>query len=113
MLLDRHDPDDSSLVAWPDLPPEPLARLKSLPFWDIAVSTEAAAAIRTQALAEASDDPLITEAVALNAFEERRHKELLPRRAMAAQRPPAQCRASCRAASGRRRRPPERRATGA
>jgi hypothetical protein len=79
MLLHTHDPYDPSLIAWPDLPPEPLARLRSLPFWDIAVRTEGDAAIRMQALAEASDDELIAEAVALNAFEERRHKELLHR----------------------------------
>jgi hypothetical protein len=79
MLLDTHDPYDPSLIAWPDLPPEPLARLRSLPFWDIAVGTEGDAAIRMQALADTSDDPLIAEAIALNAFEERRHKEVLHR----------------------------------
>jgi hypothetical protein len=79
MLLDTHDRYDPSLIAWPDLPPEPLARLRSLPFWDMAVRTEGDAAVRMQALAEASDDPLIAEAVALNAFEERRHKEVLHR----------------------------------
>jgi hypothetical protein len=79
MLLDTHDPYDPSLIAWPDLPPEPLGRLKALPFWDIAVGTEGDAAIRMQALAEVSDDPLIAEAVALNAFEERRHKAVLHR----------------------------------
>jgi hypothetical protein len=65
------------VIAWPALAPDALARLNGLPFWDIAVATEEKAARRMQALADMTDDPLIREAVALNAFEERRHKDVL------------------------------------
>src|SRR5665213_288296 len=77
MLLDSYDPYRPAVIAWPALAPEALARLTGLPFWDIAVATEEKAARRMQALADTTDDPLIREAVALNAFEERRHKDVL------------------------------------
>jgi len=79
MLLDSFDPYRPAVIAWPELAPDALARLTSLPFWDLAVETEEIAARRMQALADVTDDPLIREAVALNAFEERRHKEVLGR----------------------------------
>jgi hypothetical protein len=77
MLLDSYDPYRPAVIAWPDLAPDALARVTGLPFWDIAVETEEAAGRRMQALADATDDKLIHDAVALNAFEERRHKEVL------------------------------------
>ena len=77
MLLDTFDPYRPAVIAWPDLAPDALARLTGLPFWDVALATEEMAGRRMQALADATDDPLIREAVALNAFEERRHKEVL------------------------------------
>jgi hypothetical protein len=77
MLLDSFDPYRPAVIAWPALAPDALARVTGLPFWDIAVETEEMAARRMQALADATTDPLIREAVALNAFEERRHKDVL------------------------------------
>jgi len=77
MLLDTYDPYRPAVIAWPALAPDALARLTGLPFWDVALATEESAGRRMQALADATDDPLIREAVALNAFEERRHKEVL------------------------------------
>jgi hypothetical protein len=77
MLLDSFDPYRPAVIAWPILAPDALARLVGLPFWDIAVATEERAARRMEALADITRDPLIREAVALNAFEERRHKEVL------------------------------------
>src|SRR5262249_46574799 len=52
-------------------------RLTSLPFWDVAVQTEGFASARVQRLADTLKDPLLKEAVALNAFEEARHKNVL------------------------------------
>jgi hypothetical protein len=43
----------------------------------VAVETEENAGARMQALADATADPLIRKAVALNAFEERRHRDVL------------------------------------
>ncbi len=77
MLLDSFDPYRPAVIAWPSLAPDALQRLVGLPFWDIAVNTEERAARRMEALAGASRDPLIRKAVALNAWEERRHKEVL------------------------------------
>lgn len=77
MLLDTFDPYRPAAIDWPKLNDDALHRLTSLPFWDIAVRTEGYAASRVKALAEATDDPLLKEAVALNAFEEQRHKDVL------------------------------------
>ena len=77
MLLDSYDPYKPAVIDWPTLAPDALARLTGLPFWDVAVRTEESASRRMDALAGATGDPLIREAVALNAFEERRHKEVL------------------------------------
>jgi hypothetical protein len=77
MFLDSYDPYKPAVIDWPKLAPDALARLTGLPFWDIAVRTEESAGRRMDALAQASDDPLIREAVSLNAFEERRHKDVL------------------------------------
>lgn len=77
MLLDSFDPYKPAVIPWPVLDDAALERLTSLPFWNIAVQTESQTAMRMQAAADATADPLIREAIALNAFEERRHKEVL------------------------------------
>jgi hypothetical protein len=77
MLLDTHDPYKPAIMEWPRLEGDALARLTSLPIWDIAVATEGQAALNVQAYAEQLSDPLLEEAVTLDAFEERRHKEVL------------------------------------
>jgi len=77
MLLDSFDPYRPAIIAWPELAPDVRARLVGLPFWDVALETEENAGTRMQALADATTDPLLREALALNAFEERRHKEVL------------------------------------
>jgi hypothetical protein len=77
MLLDTHDPYKPAAIPWPRLDDAALARLTGLPIWKLAVETEGYASVRMQAMAEITDDPLIREAIALNAFEERRHKKVL------------------------------------
>jgi hypothetical protein len=77
MLLDTYDPYKPAIIPWPALSGPDLARLTSLPFWTIAVQTEGVTALRMQSFADTITDPLIREAVSLNAFEERRHKEVL------------------------------------
>jgi hypothetical protein len=77
LLLDTFDPYRPAVIEWPTLDREARGRLVSLPFWDVAIETEENAGLRMQALADATGDPLIRKAVALNAFEERRHKDLL------------------------------------
>jgi hypothetical protein len=77
MLLDTYDPYKPAVIDWPRLDGAALARLTALPFWDIAVETELHTSRNMQAIADATGDPLIREAIALNAFEERRHKDVL------------------------------------
>ena len=77
MLLDTFDPYKPAIIPWPTLAPDALARLTGLPFWDIAVETELHTSKNMQAIADTTKDPLIREAIALNAFEERRHKVVL------------------------------------
>ena len=77
MFLDSFDPYKPAVIDWPKLSGDALHRLTSLPFWGIAVETEGHASITMQTAADQMTDPLIREAVALNAFEERRHKEVL------------------------------------
>lgn len=77
MLLDTFDAYKPAIIEWPTLEPDALQRITSLPFWDVAVQTEGFASIRVQRLADNINDTLLKEAVALNAFEEARHKHVL------------------------------------
>lgn len=77
MLLDTFDAYKPAIIEWPELEPDALQRITSLPFWDVAVQTEGYASIRVQRLADNISDTLLKEAVALNAFEEARHKHVL------------------------------------
>jgi hypothetical protein len=77
LLLDTFDPYRPAVIPWPQLAPDALDRLKNLGFWDLALETEENAGRRMQALADVTHDPLIHRAIALNAFEERRHKAVL------------------------------------
>ena len=77
MLIDTHNPYRPSIVDWPILEPEARDRLVSLPIWDIAMQTEGNASLRVLSYAETIKDPLLREAVAIDGFEETRHKQVL------------------------------------
>jgi len=77
MLLDTHDPYRPAVLDWPKLGPDALGRLTSLPIWDIAVQTEGRASIRVLTYAQTVKDPLLREAIEMNAAEESRHKVVL------------------------------------
>jgi hypothetical protein len=77
VLTGYYDPYKPAVIAWPTLSPDAKKRLTDLPFWDIAVHTEGYASTRMQAMADSVADPTIKEAIALNAFEEARHKHVL------------------------------------
>lgn len=77
LLLDTHNPYKPAVIEWPPLDPEARERLTSLPIWDIAVQTEGKARIRVLSYGEQMNDPLLREAIGLDAFEEGRHKEVL------------------------------------
>ena len=77
MFADTFNPYKPSVITWPELDPEALERLTSLPIWDIAVTTETKARARMLAYGEALDDPVWREAIGRNGWEEGRHKEVL------------------------------------
>ena len=77
MLLDTHNPYKPAVIQWPQLAPDALARVTGLPIWDIAVQTEGRASIRVQRFAETVGEPLLRQALDMNAGEEARHKIVL------------------------------------
>jgi hypothetical protein len=76
-FIDSHVPFDPASVRWPELDDDSLTRLRSLPFWHEAVSTERRTACTIQARAKVEADPLLQQAIALQAYEEQRHANLL------------------------------------
>jgi len=76
-LLTTFDPYRPAVIDWPALEPAALERLKFLPIWDIAVQTEGKAGLRVATYGEQVSDLSLKRAIALNAFEERRHKHVL------------------------------------
>jgi hypothetical protein len=79
MFRETFNPYRPSVLDWPNLEPDALERIVSLPIWDIAVQTEGRARLRMAAYAATVNEPDIREALALNAWEESRHKEVLSR----------------------------------
>lgn len=79
MFRDTFNPYRPAVLDWPELAPAALARIVALPIWDIAVQTEGKARLRMAAYAATVADPEMRAALALNAWEENRHKEVLAR----------------------------------
>ncbi|HEV2263239.1 MAG TPA: hypothetical protein VGR79_01770, partial [Stellaceae bacterium] len=77
MLLDTFNPYKPAVIDWPALDPDARDRLVSLPIWDIAVQTEGKAKLRVATYGDTVSDKLLKEAIALNGFEEGRHKDVL------------------------------------
>ena len=76
-LLDTHDPYRPRILDWPELEPDTKAKILGLPIWDIAVQTEGRAGMFVRTYGEMVHDPLLREAVEMDAFEEARHKQVL------------------------------------
>jgi hypothetical protein len=76
-LLDTHNPYKPAVIDWPQLEQDARERLVSLPIWDVAVQTEGRARLNVASYAAVTRDPLLREAIELNAFEEGRHKQVL------------------------------------
>jgi hypothetical protein len=77
MFHETFNPYKPSVIDWPRLDAAALERLTSLPIWDIAVQTEGKARLRMQCYAASLRDQAWREALALNGWEEGRHKEVL------------------------------------
>jgi hypothetical protein len=76
-FIHTHIPYNVAALPWPELDEQSLARLRALPFWEEAISTERATAAKVQAQAQLETDPLLREAVTLQGYEEARHSALL------------------------------------
>lgn len=79
MFRETFNPYRPAVLDWPALAPATLARIVALPIWDIAVQTEGKARLRMAVYAGTVPDPGMRDALALNAWEEHRHKEVLSR----------------------------------
>ena len=77
MFHETFNPYKPSVIDWPRLDAAALERLTSLPIWDIAVQTEGKARLRMQCYADSLRDQAWREALALNGWEEGRHKQVL------------------------------------
>jgi hypothetical protein len=77
MLLETHNPYRPAVINWPKLEPEALARVTSLPIWDMAVQTEGRASARVAAFAARERDPGLRAALEMDGGEEARHKVVL------------------------------------
>jgi hypothetical protein len=76
-FLDSHLTYEPETISWPQLDEEALARLRGIPFWRVALETERQAGVMVGAFAKTVKDPLIQQAIALQAQEESRHGRLL------------------------------------
>jgi hypothetical protein len=76
-FIDTHKPFRPEEIVWPDLDAESRARLAALPIWDEAVNTEAMTALVVETMARTEPDPVLSEAIALQGYEEGRHAALL------------------------------------
>jgi hypothetical protein len=78
-FVETHDPFRPADIVWPDVDAEGLQRLKSLPVWNEAARTEAATAVKVQALGRTETDPVLAQAIALQGYEEGRHADVIQR----------------------------------
>jgi hypothetical protein len=76
-LLTTFDPYRPAIVDWPQLDDETRRKITGLPIWDIAVQTEGRAGQNVTAYRDTVKDPLLMRAIALDSFEESRHKVVL------------------------------------
>jgi hypothetical protein len=76
-FVDTFHPYEVRDIRWPDLDAGEVQRLRALPFWGEAVTSERTAGARVHAMAEVEPDPLLREAIAMQAYEEKRHAALL------------------------------------
>jgi hypothetical protein len=79
MFRETFNPYRPAVLDWPQLEPQARERIVSLPIWDIAVQTEGKARLRMAAYAATIAEPQMRNALALNAWEENRHKDVLSR----------------------------------
>lgn len=77
IFIETHRPFKPEDLNWPDLDDIQRQRLIDLPIWDYAVHTERQVHHKLAAYAEQVKDPVLKEAIALQAYEEGRHADTL------------------------------------
>ena len=76
-FIDTHKKFVPEELPWPDLDKATIERLANFPIWDYAVHTEHQVFNKLIAYSEEEPDPLLKEALALQAYEEKRHADIL------------------------------------
>ena len=76
-FIDTHKVFKFEDLSWPDLSEETIKKLMGFPIWDHAVYTESQVFVKFKAYADTEKDPLLREALELQALEEKRHADLL------------------------------------
>jgi hypothetical protein len=76
-FVGSHLPYDPAEIAWPDLDDATLRTLRGIPVWTEALNTEAEATAKVRSLAVVEPDPVVAEALDMQADEEQRHARLL------------------------------------
>jgi hypothetical protein len=76
-FIDTHLTFDARTLPWPALDSVTIERLRSIPFWSVAVAAERNAGKMVTLYASTIEDPLIREALAVQGVEETRHAQIL------------------------------------
>jgi hypothetical protein len=76
-FLAHHRPYEPDELPWPSLDEDALALLRSLPFWTHALQAEEDAGPMITACAALEPDPVVRQALELQAFEEARHARII------------------------------------
>ncbi|HEY1855920.1 MAG TPA: ferritin-like domain-containing protein [Acidocella sp.] len=79
LLKATYNPYKPSVLNWPQLDPDTLQRITSLPIWDIAVQTEIKASMRIENYAQTVPSAALRQALLHMAGEESRHRDVLSR----------------------------------
>jgi hypothetical protein len=76
-FMESHSAYDPQEWPWPKLDDTSLARLHAVPIWTLALEVELGAGRMLNAFAETERDPLVRQALELQAYEEDRHGRIL------------------------------------
>jgi hypothetical protein len=76
-FMETHEPYEPVNLPWPTLGEQSLKRLRSLPFWPMALQAETNAGAMVSGFAATISDPVVRQAVELQGFEEARHGRLI------------------------------------
>ncbi len=76
-LMESHRAYDPHELPWPHLDGTSLARLRAIPIWTLALEVELGAGRMLSAFAKTEVDPLVRQALELQAYEEDRHGRIL------------------------------------